>query len=119
MSKPPVRTMSKEASKTLRAIGEETFGTDEQGRSITKIEQAQRLAWRLALGWVEESRDTNGSLRKVTHPPDQSWLKFVIEHQVGKPGTSQVEEKKGLSAAAEVRKLAVERLNRLAEKNLA
>jgi hypothetical protein len=111
MSKPPPVRQVKQLAGTLREIGLEAHSVDEQGRSITNQEALYRQMWKQALGWTELVRDDNGIAHKVVHEPNLTISKSLLEQLAGKPGTAQVEEKKGPSAAERVRALAVERVN--------
>ena len=108
-SKPPVKR------DTLRAIGQEvTVGA--RGERVTREELLHRLLWKQALGYEEDYRDEHGLLRKMTYPPDKSIQKLLLEQLSGKPGTSQVEEHKGLTATGKVSQLARDRVNALLKK---
>jgi hypothetical protein len=108
---PPTRPPAKSKVDTLREIGLEVHSPAEQGRPISNQEALYRQMWKLALGYTESVRDEGGYAHEVVHEPNLTISKSLLEQIAGKPGTAQVEEKKGPSAAERVRALAVERVN--------
>lgn len=100
---------------TLRAIGQEITVTG-KGERLTNEELLHRLLWKQALGYEEESRDENGLLRKMAYPPDKTIQKLILEQLSGRPGTTQVEDQKGLTATGKVSQLAKDRVNALIKK---
>jgi hypothetical protein len=103
---------------SLRAIGAEIFGEDDQGRPITRKEKLDRILWQEAIGWTEQTRDANGSLRQVVHPPNIAVALKLKEQLDGKAAVATEVAPTGPSVAARVRALAVDRLNALALKRV-
>jgi hypothetical protein len=101
---------------SLRTIGQEVVETDDQGRSITRAEKLNRVLWQEALGWTEQIRDANGSLRQIVHPANISVAIKLKEQLDGKAAVATEVAPTGPTAAARVRALAVDRLNALAAK---
>jgi hypothetical protein len=115
-SKPPSRPPVVKQADSLRAIGAEIFGEDDQGRPITRKEKLDRILWQEAIGWTEQTRDANGSLRQIVHPPNIAVALKLKEQLDGKAAVATEVAPTGPSVAARVRALAVDRLNALAVK---
>ena len=115
---PPTRPPVKSKADTLRDIGQEVHSHDEQGRPITNQEALYRQLWKQALGFTEIVRDDNGIAHKVVHEPNLTISRSLLEQIAGKPSTAAPPERVGISAAETVRRLAIERVNRLAAKHL-
>lgn len=87
---------------------------DGEGVFLTRAQALAQSLWRLALGWTEETTDDNGNKKVVFHPPVSWAMQYVKECIEGKAASAPVEETDRISAAAKVRQLSKDRLNKMA-----
>lgn len=113
MAKVPGILGSKALTDELRRLSTEVFGEDEAGNPITRSQALASLVWKFALGWTEETVDGNGNKKLVEHPPVAWAMQYVWERTEGKAAQAQVEDHARVSAAAKVRELARERINKM------
>lgn len=115
----PGKLGSKALSDELKRLGKDAHTIDDAGNALTRDEVLAALIWKQALGFTEKKRDDNGTMREIVHPPVAWCQQFLFERREGKAAVATQEEQQGPRAAETVRKLAVERMNALAEKALA
>src|SRR6266516_4622347 len=87
---------------------------NDSGDSQTKDEALAELLWKMALGYTEEVRDDDGTLRKVVHGPVAWAMQYIVERKEGKAVQAISEEDGRIKAADKVRELARDRMNKLA-----
>lgn len=107
-------------SEFLAVVGSEAQTIDDAGNPITNEEAVARLIYKKALGWTEHRvvEDMNGNKSKIEeyHPPENWALQYIYERREGKAPVAQqdLEGRQKITAAQQVRKLATERMNKLA-----
>ena len=81
--------MAKRLTEYLEQIGLEIHDTayaDASGvfRAITKDEQLAREVWKRALGYEEETENSDGTVRHRIYPADPKMQQFIFERREGK-----------------------------------
>ena len=102
-------------SAELRKLAAEVHTIDNNGDQVTREEALAAMIWKQALGWIEEVRDDDGTLRKVTHPPVAWCQQFLFERIEGKAQVSTEQTGAKVTAREKVGELARDRLNALAK----
>lgn len=98
----------------LRRLGEEIVDTDGDGNPITRRQKLGLMVWQQALGWDEKTRDENGDLKLIKHPP-VAWCQQLLYDRVdGRAAVAAPSNESGLKASEKVRTLAKDRLNAMA-----
>lgn len=114
MAKAPGIIGSKALTDELRKLAGEVVGTDAEGNPQTRAQALAGYIWKIALGWTEITTDSNGTRKEIRHDPVAWAVQYVWERTEGKAAQAQVEETNRVSAAAKVRELAKERINKMA-----
>lgn len=100
----------------LRKLAEEQISVTDAGDPITRAQALADLVWKMAIGWTELTRDSNGTQQQKYHPPVQWAIQFLMERIEGKPAQAVQETESGIKAAEKVRDLAKDRVNGLTAK---
>jgi hypothetical protein len=100
----------------LRKLAAEVHTVTNDGTPVTREQRLGELIWQQALGWTEESRDDNGTMKKVVHLPVAWAQQYLFERLEGKAPVAVAENDGGMKAADKVRSLAKDRVNALAAK---
>lgn len=100
----------------LRKLADEVVDIDPAGSPITRRMILAKQIWDQAIGWVERTRDDNGTLVEIKHKPIGWCQQFMWERLEGRAVVAAPETGGGVRAADKVRGLARERLNALAKK---
>ena len=98
----------------LRKLAVEAHTVKDDGTPVTREAALADMIWKLALGWTETTRDENGNLKTVVHPPVAWAMQYCFERLEGKAPISATENEGGVRAADRVRQLAKDRLNQIA-----
>lgn len=110
--------MVRSLSKLLEEIGAETYEIPYVDAShtiqpITRDEALARQIWRRALGYEEETKNTDGSVMHRVHAPDPKMQQFIIERREGK--VVQPPDEKSITLLERISELAKQQLNAAAE----
>lgn len=98
----------------LKKLSVQVHTVTDDGTPVTREQALADLIWKQALGWEEVTRDSNGTVRKVPHPPVAWAQQYLFERMEGKAPQASGEDSGGIKAADKVRDLAKDRLNKLA-----
>lgn len=110
----PGKLSQRALTKHLNAIGQEAHTIDDAGNPISKEEALARLLWDFALGFTEETRDDEGTLKKVKHKPAPWAMQYIYDRKEGRTAPTIMEDEGRIRAADKVRDLAKNRANQLA-----
>lgn len=108
------RLGTKALTAELRKLAVEAITILDNGDPVTREQALASLIWKQALGWTEETRDDNGTLKKTVHPPVAWAQQYLFERMEGKAPVAMTEHGEGMKAADKVRALSRDRLNKLA-----
>lgn len=103
-------------TKHLTTIGAEAHTIDDAGNPITKEEALARLLWNKALGYEEQTRDDEGTLKTLKHKPESWAIQYIYDRREGRTAPTILEDEARVKAADKVRDLAKQRVNQLAAK---
>jgi len=106
---------SRALSNELKKLAAEVVDFD-AGEGVTREQKLAKMIWNLALGWIEKTRDDNGTLKEIRHPPVAWAMQFLFERCEGKAPQAIQEETSGIKAADRVRELSRDRINALSGK---
>lgn len=95
----------------LKKLASQVHTIRDDGTQITREEALAEHIWNLALGWIERTRDENGTLQEIKHPPVAWAAQYLFERCEGKAQVASLPVETGLRASEKVRALARERLN--------
>lgn len=98
----------------LNELGREVHTVNDAGDPITREEALARRLWDMALGWEEQTRDDEGNLKTVKHPPVAWAMQYVYDRKEGRTAPTVLEDEGRVRAADKVRELAKDRVNQLA-----
>jgi hypothetical protein len=101
-------------TKHLTELGQQIHTVDDEGNPITREQALAELLWKKALGWIEETRDDEGTLQKVVHKPESWAIQYIYERREGKSIPTLPDDADRVRASDRVRELAKQRLNQLA-----
>lgn len=108
------RLSARALTKHLNIIGLEMHTVDAEGNPVDREEALARLLWNMALGWEEVTRDDEGNLKKIKHPPVAWAIQYIYDRKEGRAAPTVLEDEGRMKAADKVRDLAKSRLNDLA-----
>lgn len=108
----------KKLSNYLESIGHEIHDTgfvDDAGtiRPITRDEALAREIWKRALGYVKETKNSDGSISNRYFPPDPKAQQFIFERREGKFITPT--DERSITLLDKISELAKSQLNKAAE----
>lgn len=98
-------------TKFLNTLGAEMHTVDGEGTPISRENALADLLWKLALGWEEITRDAEGTMKKVRHPPVAWAIQYIYDRKEGRAAPTVLEDEGRIKAAEKVRDLAKTRLN--------
>lgn len=110
--------MTRSLTKLLEEIGAETYeipyvDASHTIRPITRDQALARQIWRRALGYEEETKNTDGTVRHIICPPDPKMQQFIIERREGK--IVQPPDEKSITALERIDELVKQQLNAAAK----
>jgi len=114
MAKAPGILGGKALTDELRKLAMQVHTVLDDGTPVTRAQTLAELIWKLALGWVETTRDDDGNRKEIAHPPVAWAMQYVFERTEGKAAIAQSESVDRISATDKVRDLAKARINKLA-----
>lgn len=109
----PGRLGGKRLTEELRKLAVEVHTVLDDGTPVTREQALADLVWKYALGWTDASRDIEGNLQQIKHPPVAWAMQYLFERMEGRAPNAQPEAEGGIRATDKVRELVKNRLNAL------
>ena len=110
------RYSAKELTKLLRELAAEAHTITDDGAVVTKGEALVSLLWQQALGYTERRVNDEGAVEETIHRGAPWAQQLIYDRMEGRVPQAVADDETRLTAAKQVRELAKNRLNDLAQK---